>query len=366
MVTKALSLRRVVQEWVLEALNPRSFYCALEIPPPFLKEAETWESAYAYAQRLHCALPFLLVIQRALWAKQLPSTVSQIFAERQARERMALALLDWEMEEALQTLANASLGVIVLKGMDVGRRLYPERIFRPMADVDLLVKPRDFSKAMGRLEQRGFKSIGVNYPGRFRVEMSRGEGRPVIELHSFLLKGDSAGTMKDFWKRSLQGFEGWPGEARVLSYEDQLLYLGGHAVVQHLLESPLWLNDIHFLIEKIANEPHFGWPRVLKEINARCSNAAFWFLFSVLQKWGTPVPRFVIDSLTERVAFHRRTALTAMMPPERLFPFGGKGWSLMLSARFFLKDSALQAIQYAVARQRVQSFYSRFVANEPI
>lgn len=364
MDSPAQLLRKQIQQWALDLLRPSAFVAPFSAPPPFLKEAEVWELAYQYVDRLHASLPFLMVVERAEWHRHLPSLTQRFFGERQSRERMGLALLDWEMEEALAILSSAAVPVILLKGMDVGRRFYPERVFRPMADADLLVRPRDFAKAAERLEQRGFSPVGIPYPGRFRMEFSRGKGRPVVELHSYLLSGDDNRDMKRIWQRAEESNFDLPGNPKVLGLEDQLFYLGGHAIVQHLLESPVWLNDLVFLLEGVGGNPDFSWDRLLQRIDERFANTAFWFLFSVLEKWGAAVPAEPMARLAAKAPAVRRSVLAGLLEPRNFFPYSGKGWLMTVSARFLLKDSAFEAVRYVVARQKIRSFTSRFLAGE--
>ncbi len=349
MAKKALRLKQI-QAGTLALLRPHTF---IAVPPDPRIPAGAWKEAFAYAQRIHSALPFLIQIERAsqkgAWGKSVSAEERVFLSEALHRDRMFLALLDWEMEKAGEVLARAKVPAIVLKGMDLARRFYPDRVFRPMSDIDLLVRARDFSKVVSRFESEGYQAVGRHYPGRFRIELCRDEGRPVVELHSFLLKGDDADSMKGIWKRAKEPENNpFPGTL-VLGDEDHLFYLGAHAAVQHLIESPIWLNDIHFVLQN--GEP--DWDKLLKKIEQRRSHTAFWFLFTVLKAWGHTAPDDVIERLTAEVASGRRAALSVLAPQERLFPYAGRGWTWMLSGRFLLKDSALSAVRYAIERQLV-------------
>ncbi len=358
MAKKAHRLRQI-QAGVLSLLRPHTFGASPPPDPNFGSDAQAWLDAHAYAQRIHAALPFLVQTDRAPWAKNVPLVARAALSDSLHRERMLLALLDWELEKAMEVVSRAKVPTIVLKGMDVGRRLYPDPVFRPMTDVDLLVRPRDFSKVVSRFESAGFAAVGPQYPGRFRVELSRGENRPVVELHSFLLKGDNAETMKGIWKRAEESDRPELHRASVLSDPDQLFYLGAHAAVQHLIESPIWLNDLHFLLKRIEVAGDFDWPKLLKQIESRRCYTAFWFLFSILKDWGRTAPADVIAELHDQVAPGRRAALSVLAPVERLFPYAGRGWTWMLSGRFLMKDNTLGAVRYAIEREGIAKVYRR-------
>jgi hypothetical protein len=77
---------------------------------------------------------------------------------------IAPAVANWIQHEealgalrvALTTLEEAGVPVLVVKGMVLAYALYDDVAERPMADVDLRIRPRDFLRAVGAMERRGF------------------------------------------------------------------------------------------------------------------------------------------------------------------------------------------------------------------
>ena len=72
-------------------------------------------------------------------------------------DRMGRARLDAAGAAALEALRDAGLSPVLLKGAALGWLAYPEPYLRPMSDVDLLI-PRDaLDRALGALEEAGFR-----------------------------------------------------------------------------------------------------------------------------------------------------------------------------------------------------------------
>ena len=237
--------KTLIREFVLGVLRPEGGAVA---EAPSLSHRE-WEYAVGFAESVHSALPFLASASKASWRPGLPEGVQLLVEERLYRERLWMALLDHEVERSVGRLLDSRVPVIVLKGMDLARRFYPERSLRPMADVDLLVPQAKFSEALEILGRGGYRVAGPFPEGRFRVELCRKGGLPQVELHSRLLAGDTETETHGLWDRSREGqLPGLPRGARVLDSSDLFTYLVRHSAVQHLMESPVWLNDLHHVV----------------------------------------------------------------------------------------------------------------------
>jgi hypothetical protein len=260
---------------------------------------------------------------------------------------MRLALLDEEFEASANALLSEGMPVVVLKGMDLGRRYYEERLQRPMTDVDLLVPTQELGRAVEILSRKGFKKIGPHPSGRIRVEMARNEESPAVELHHRLLSGDSEHWLRGIWRRADQvRIPGIRGTLRVLSPEDQIVYLIRHAAVQHLLESPIWLKDIQLVIE---NAKSLDWVSIASELRGSRSCAAGLLVLSMLKReGGVYVPDRAIWQLCKGLSRTRRRAIEAMATKAIWFDPSRKGYFDVLRRRFLLRDSWLEAIAYAL------------------
>src|SRR4051812_5676632 len=83
--------------------------------PSFVRSRDGWEQAIDFSVSLHVELPFAVQVQRASWAGEVPPAVAAKLAALERRERMRLALLDFELEAALEALLGAGIPVLALK-----------------------------------------------------------------------------------------------------------------------------------------------------------------------------------------------------------------------------------------------------------
>ena len=92
----------------------------------------------------------------------LPEPVQRALTSRRALLRLSAARTAIQQRVLDEVLAILEPPVVLLKGADYARRLYASPELRPMADMDLLVRPERFAEARDRLLARGFE---VRYPG---------------------------------------------------------------------------------------------------------------------------------------------------------------------------------------------------------
>lgn len=86
-----------------------------------------------------------------------------------------------EQTEVLKTLHSASIPVAVIKGTAAGM-YYPNPYLRTYGDIDLLVSPENYQRAISILSQNGYKQerdIGIAHTAFYR-------GKYIIELHRTL------------------------------------------------------------------------------------------------------------------------------------------------------------------------------------
>lgn len=302
-----------------------------------------WSVAYDYARRLHAGLPFLVALERSRFAAELPEEIRLQFASELRKERVILAALDCEREFAEGVLDRAGIPVMPLKGMDLGRHVYPEAILRPMRDVDLLVTGPNYARAIAVLAREGYQEVGGSYPGRFRTELSRGAAYPVIELHHRLLESDRERDLEDLWARA--------GSRGRLCPEDQVSYLIRHAAVQHALESPIWLSDLHYVILRQGAE--LDWGRIFRGLQEkRALSGGLLVALLLTRSCRSPVPAPFIEQLEQALGPGRARALRGLAEAETWFRPGPLGAWALAWRRFWLRDSLGEALWYAARRAR--------------
>jgi len=180
---------------------------------------------------------------------------SAFFAAALRYERLAAAL-----EEIGAAFWRRGIPGIVLKGMAVAGRLYPEPACRPMEDLDLLVRPTDAAAGGRTLVDLGYSDLS------FGPEDFRHPGNGVtVDLHVGLLNATRLPIRRLAWQPDPEGL--WSrsrpldlagGRLRLLDPRDHLAYLCHHFWLHHGLRRPLNMVDICLELEHTRALPADG------------------------------------------------------------------------------------------------------------
>lgn len=201
----------------------------------------------------HGVLP-LLVRTRG---KQLPEKFRTRSHDRWTRSHFLAS----ELQQLLKTFRSHNVECLALKGPVLAELLYGNVGLRPCDDLDLLVRPEDFSKAESLLLDAGFTPDG---PAN---DYHRGFERrgAYVELH-FAAASPSAPpfNFQRAWERSCTvEFRGEP--VRFFSAIDLLLYLCLHGL-KHRFSRLIWVLDISQAIKALDPEEA---ERLLDEASAQ-------------------------------------------------------------------------------------------------
>jgi hypothetical protein len=150
--------------------------------------------------------------------------------------------LSHELSSILGALRGASVPVIPLKGAFLAEKIYGDIATRPMADLDLLVRPAELSCAIETLRGLGYESAQPFDPvaqqaGFQDMPPMRRPGGAMVELHWTLVTPLCGARIDDrelerLWRRAAPAtIAGAP--ALALAPEDLLLHLCMHASVHH-------------------------------------------------------------------------------------------------------------------------------------
>lgn len=170
------------------------------------------------------------------------------------------------LDEALNALESVSLQAVALKGPILGERLYPDPRMRSCADLDLLVSSDDLDRAATALRSVGYRAAKESQARflrkhHYHIILSR-SCPPVIELHFRLSDGFGVDiAAEEFLSRSGVHRTSRGAAARVLSAEDEMLFLSTHAA-GHRFGRLSWLYDIKLLLHRY---PDLDW----EVLNAR-------------------------------------------------------------------------------------------------
>lgn len=218
----------------------------------------------------------------------------------------------------LREAAEAGLGVLLTKGGRLTGSVYCDPGLRPVADIDLVVRPADWRAFRRILEARGFidaSPLPVD-PERSRLRWIftpyYSRGRLFLEIH-FAPLGFHMPLVDEaaVWASArIQRFDG--AEARVLAPEHELAYLCAHAL-QHSYSRLIWLVDIAEMCrrEKIDGDALISFCR-REGLSAPVHHA----LRLVDRLWPGTVPGGWIDDLTPGRL--ERRLLRSLWPEDRI------------------------------------------------
>ena len=164
----------------------------------------------------------------------------------------------------LRSLHGADVSTLLLKGAALTEFYRAQGGVRPMADVDILIRPENLSRAVALLRTEGFTADQPVTPKqledlqRFRHELTlRNATGEFIDLHWHLLADTRHLDAEDFfWRDAVPcRLAGWEG--RTLHPADQLLHTCLHGAQWNEISPVRWLADAAILIRA-----GMDWPRL--------------------------------------------------------------------------------------------------------
>ncbi|MCK4659750.1 MAG: nucleotidyltransferase family protein [Phycisphaerae bacterium] len=190
------------------------------------------------------------------------------------RTRTANVCLMRLLERIATRFNQANVPLMALKGAALNLTIYDQPDHRPMADLDLMVKPEDAETAVRLLEELGCR------PGRplmredffprfhYETELIAGHIYPMrIDLHVRPLRPLCYARRVDpeaLW-RGAEVVQAGRAEVLIPSLEDMLIHLAAHSSV-HANIRPLWLADIKIWAD--AWRDRIDWDRFLEHVRS--------------------------------------------------------------------------------------------------
>jgi hypothetical protein len=257
-----------------------------------------WDAVLDLATR-HRALAY---VRRALAAAAVrpPVEVERSLGQALFKLAQKLVRLNRRLQQVAEALANEGVPLLVLKGPVLGPLLYPSTVFRPFADLDLLVPESHVETAAAVLSQCGLTEFA------FQPEVARREhadhvhdgaayhrvfysadGQDVAELHADALQlGLQLSPEQGRWSRavSARGVH----KVLMLSPADQLVHLSVHAQ-KHGFNRLIWLKDLDLLVRQQSDA--LDWQQALSIARSEGVTASVWYALDLLRTMiGTPVP----------------------------------------------------------------------------
>jgi hypothetical protein len=251
--------------------------------------------------------------------------------------------------EATAALGAAGVESVTLKGMVLAHTVYPEPRLRPMADIDLLVRPEARTAALTTLQTLGYQTPGpaadVHAAARSFAELVRDGTR--IDLHWHLARylrfeGIVEVDHDGPWRRA-RAFAIAGGRSLALAPDDLVLHLVLHLTLGSDFARVLWYADIDAVLRHF--EAELDWDRVMAEAGRwRIRALVGWVLGVVHRSFGAPVPPGVLQRLAhDRL---RRAAVTrcigSSVPPSLAT---GLADARVYSAQTLLMDRAADTLR---------------------
>ena len=199
----------------------------------------------------HGVAPLIFTkLNRFGYLGQLPGQVQSFYRDQYYQSAVDNILLLDELNRILTPLRDAGIAVMLLKGISLVEKIYPDPALRPMTDIDLMVHSDDLSKVTKIFRRLGYTEQKSTY----HLVFSRGSPKNlVVEIHWNMINSNLATPISEeewIWNDAV-----FDGIAYRLRLEKELLYLAGHISIQHQDPVPrlIWLYDLHLLIEKNMN-----------------------------------------------------------------------------------------------------------------
>lgn len=166
-----------------------------------------------------------------------------------------LAALD-RCTAILDAAEATGLTLLPLKGALFGAALYPDVGARPMADVDLAVRPAELAAAIACLGRLGFRRVygpRARFSPRHGHDVAMTDGWLFVELHYRLMHelGADADVLPLF---AHAGRAELLGRARAVpSWDDHLWFTAVHAATHAFGDHPFWPLDLALLVGRGAD-----------------------------------------------------------------------------------------------------------------
>jgi hypothetical protein len=244
MTTGVRSSDRKLLDCLCGALDPA-------IPSRLAQFSESdWEGVVASATN-HGIRPLLYHQLTSLDSDvKIPGAVLEPLRQAFLVNGLRNTLLYQDLAKILEAFRQDDIAVIVLKGAHPGQLVYENIAARPMADIDLLVKPGDLTKVAATLAVLGYccdvemKNIHgwlEQHPTSAHLPPFSKGAHPRIEVHSKISHRQKSEDLEGFWQRARAAVIA-EHETRVLSPEDLIVQLCLHTS-QHSFSQgirPLW------------------------------------------------------------------------------------------------------------------------------
>ncbi len=231
-----------------------------------------------------------------------------------ARNRLLIA----SIIPIIQALNKEGIEVLIFKGLGLILSLELDAALRPMDDIDILIKPEDFSKALSIIKKLGWKpKDGIDYKlHEFTNEVSfRNDKGKFIDVHLHSLMYCKWGIHEnEFWKRSkVKNLNGV--SVRVIDDTDNLIHIIVHGLGWNSISPIRWISDSMLIFENTSH--NIEWDYLIEQSKRLHVVLPMLKGLSYLKKeFNASIPEYVISNLKsykvsfwEKLVFNLRTRI---------------------------------------------------------
>lgn len=261
-----------------------------------LSEPLDWEYAISIAGR-NGLLPLLSRNLLQTFSNAIPEGIKErlsAFYQSHVQENL---FLSFKLTEVVSLLEKNGIPVLSLKGPTLAIQAYGDPALRHYVDLDILVQPRHFDKAIELLLCNGYKSDISSGPLKRKLlfftrkkdlSLFSSGNRVRVELH-WKLSGTHFSMpfeLNQLWNR-MDSLKMGGTELRVLAFNDLFVYLCLHGA-RHGWERLAWICDLHELIRRReATKGPINWDEVRQHAkNHGCEKVVGLGLFLVRDFFG--------------------------------------------------------------------------------
>lgn len=174
-------------------------------------------------------------------------------------------ILITRISPVLDRLRAAGIETLLLKGLPLALTVYPKLNLRPMGDVDIVVHPQDWHRAVAILTEAGWQADQpAESPwnsGHHAIPFRDRENCDIDLHHSPFHECLDPLVLAPFWQAALpvhvQGVE-----SRMLCPADQLLHGLAHGLRWNYVSPIRWVADAVMILRA---EPPVDWPRFVAQ-----------------------------------------------------------------------------------------------------
>ena len=235
-----------------------------------LRESIDWTFTFNVARR-NAVLPLLGRTLTRDFIEQLPTDISRTIESEQERHLCHNLFLTGKLIETVKFFRENGVNVLPFKGPLLAVEAYGDPSYRMFNDLDVLVQPKQFRKAVDLLTKNGWKPLtSVGWLTKRNWNISRKKDIYFVspqrnlnlELH-WKLSGSHFGLPKEInmlWER-LDAITLAGAELPALGLYDLLIYLCLHGS-RHSWERFGWICDVHQLL---LSKTSIDWDRLFVE-----------------------------------------------------------------------------------------------------